>query len=70
MVVMHDFAGREVKARSLHAKWKQPNLNSDQISAAAPSGKKFLDARTKEVTVSKCCFLTFQPSGPMFLKQT
>jgi len=42
-------------------------LNSDQISVAAPSGKKFLDARTKEVTVSKCCFLTFQPSGPMFL---
>jgi hypothetical protein len=51
-------------------KWKLSNLNSDQISAAAPSRKKFLDARTKDVAVSKCCCLTFQPSGPMFLKQT
>lgn len=43
--------------------------NSDHISRADPGGKNLRQARTREVTISKCLCLNLHPSGPVFLNQ-
>lgn len=46
---------------------EEARLNSNQISAADPGGKKRRHDLTREVTVSKCRWRNRQPSGPVFL---